>query len=82
MRWLTVKCLCTIVKRQAAEIIQFGVACSVGSEKVVHGIRSCLDSHEDFYFLKVDFKKAINVLEAFLHKCSQHFPGSLPWVAC
>ena len=45
LRRLTGKCLCAVIKQRVIDFfepIQFGVACPMGSEKVVHGIRSCV----------------------------------------
>ena len=45
LRRLTGKCLCTVIKHRVIDFfepIQFGVACPMGSEKVVHGIRACM----------------------------------------
>ena len=63
----------------------FGVACPKGSEKVIHGIRACVDKHWndlDFSVLKVDFKNAFNLVSrnAVLQECAEHFPDLLPWV--
>ena len=52
------------------ELIQFGVACPMGSEKAIHGIRACVDKHwndMDFSVLKVDFKNAFNLVSV-LHE--------------
>ena len=56
----------------------------LGSEKVVHGIRNCVDQHwgdEDFAVLKVDLKNAFNLVsrQAFLDECALLFPDLLPW---
>ena len=68
LRRLTGKCLCLLVKTKASDFfdpLQFGVACPLGSEKVIHGIRNCVDQHwgdEDFAVLKVDLKNAFNLV--------------------
>lgn len=52
--------MCLLVKARASELFdpfQFAVACPLGSEKVVHGIRNCVEQHwgaADFAILKVD----------------------------
>ena len=61
LRRLTRKCLCALVKLKASDFfepLQFGVACLRGSEKIIHGIRSCVQKHwgdVDFAVLKIDF---------------------------
>ena len=66
LRRLTGKCLCAVIKYRVinfCEPIQFCVACPMGSEKVIHGIRACVNKHwngVDFSVLKVDFKLAFN----------------------
>ena len=55
--------------------VQFGVACPMGSEKVIHGIRACVDKHWndlEFSVLKVDFKNAFNLVsrDAVLQECA------------
>ena len=68
-----------------SEPIQFGVACPTGSEKVVHGVKACVDEHwndgMDFSVLKVDFKNAFNLVSrgAVLQECAKMC--SLNWVA-
>ena len=60
LRRLTAKCLCALVKVKASSCfqpLQLGVACTSGSEKVVHGLRKCIDNHwddEDFVVLKIN----------------------------
>ena len=84
---LTGKCLCLLVKTKASDFfdpLQFGVACPLGSEKVIHGIRNCVDQHwgdDDFAVLKVDLKNAFNLVsrQAFLDECAFVFPNLLPW---
>ena len=66
------------------EPLQFGVACPLVSEKIIQGIRSCVQKHwgnEDFAVLKIDFLNAFNLVsrDALLHDCAVHFPGLLPW---
>ena len=89
LRRLTGKCLCAVIKQRVIDFfepIQFGVACPMGSEKVVHGIRSCVErfwNDMDFSVMKVDFKNAFNLVsrDAVLQECAKHFPDLLPWVA-
>ena len=48
LRRLTRKCLCTLTKDKATEFLQplqFGVACPSGTEKVIHGLRTCREEH-------------------------------------
>ena len=88
LRHLTAKCLCAVVKAKAAEFFQphqFGVSCSMGAEKIAHGLRACVDQHwkdEGFSVLKLDTRNAFNVVsrQAFLSECSLHFPELYPWV--
>eukprot|EP00731_Ephydatia_muelleri_P002479 Em0001g2479a len=81
------KCLCSLVKDKVSSCFephQFGVACSHGTEKVVHGLRKCIEEHwddEDFIVLKVDMRNAFNLIsrQALLSECSTFFPELLPW---
>ena len=59
LRWLVGKCLCALVKVKAQQFFkpfQYGVACLFGAEKIVHGLRDCVEQHwlEDDAVLKVD----------------------------
>ncbi|KAL5491295.1 hypothetical protein EMCRGX_G016557 [Ephydatia muelleri] len=48
LRRLTGKCLCALVRSKASEFFQphqFGVACPMGAEKIVHGLRACVEKH-------------------------------------
>eukprot|EP00731_Ephydatia_muelleri_P012339 Em0006g1233a len=48
LRRLTGKCLCIITKPKATDFfapLQYGVACTAGAEKVIHGVRSCIKEH-------------------------------------
>ena len=48
LRRLTRKCLCTLTKDKATEFfqrLQFGVACPSGTEKVIHGLRTCMEEY-------------------------------------
>ena len=68
IRRLTRKCLCVALKDKAASFFepsQFGVACPNGAEKVIHGLRACMDKHwfdDDFGVLKIDMKNAFNLV--------------------
>ncbi|KAL5475102.1 hypothetical protein EMCRGX_G027157 [Ephydatia muelleri] len=86
---LTGKCLCSLVKDKASsffEPLQLGVACPHGTEKVVHGLRKCIEEHwgdEDFVVLKTDMRNAFNLIsrQALLSECSLFFPELLPWAS-
>ena len=60
LRHLTGKCLCIITKPKASDFFtpfQYGVACPAGAEKVIHGVRSCIQEHwkdDNFTVCKVD----------------------------
>ena len=89
LRRLVGKCLCLVIKSKLADFfdpLQFGVACSSGAEKVIHGLRNCMDKHrntEDFVILKLDMRNAFNVVshQAVLDECSVHLPELLPWAS-
>ena len=89
LRRLTGKCLCTLTKHKATEFfqpLQFGVACPSGTEKVIHGLRTCLEEHwedDDFAVVKVDMRNAFNLVsrQALLDECAIHFPELLPWAS-
>ena len=65
---LTSKCLCGLIKEDASAFLQpfqFGVALPQGCEKVIHGLRRCLDDHwhdPGFVCMKVDMKNAFNLV--------------------
>eukprot|EP00731_Ephydatia_muelleri_P032417 Em0023g924a len=88
LRRLVGKCLCAALRVKAAsffESYQFGVACPRGAERIIHGLRACVEEHwleEDFGVLKVDMKNAFNQVSrrALLSECAEHFPELLPWV--
>ena len=54
LRRLVGKCLCQATKAKVADFFephQFGVACPLGAEKVIHSLKNCMDEHwntEDF----------------------------------
>ena len=81
-RRLTGKCLCALVKEKASDFfqpLQFGVSCTLGSEKVIHGLRRCLVEHwnsDDFVVLKIDMKNVFNLVsrQALLDECATFFP--------
>ena len=87
LRHLTGKCLCALVRSKASEFFQphqFGVACPMGAEKIVHGLRACVEKHwleENLVVLKVDMKNAFNLVsrQALLSECAKHFPELYPW---
>ena len=48
IRCLAGKCLCLITKEKAHNFLaplQLGVACPGGAEKIIHGLRCCVDEH-------------------------------------
>ena len=67
LRRLVGKCLCAVERSKACDFFaphQFGVACPSGTEKVIHGLRSCIEEHwtdEDFTVLKIDMRNAFNL---------------------
>ena len=60
--------MCAVIKHRVIyffEPIKFGVDCPMGSEKVVHGLRACVDKHWndiDFSVLTVDFKNSAEII--------------------
>ena len=88
LRRLTGKCLCIITKPKASDFFtpfQYGVACPAGAEKVIHGVRSCIQEHwkdDNFTVCKVDMSNAFNLVsrQALLEECAVHFQELLPWV--
>ena len=63
---------------------QLGVACQGSAEKIIHGLRSCVDEHwheVDFAVLKIDMHNAFNRVsrQAVLNACALHIPELLPW---
>eukprot|EP00731_Ephydatia_muelleri_P007475 Em0003g1723a len=89
LRRLTGKCLCTLTKHTDTEFfqpLQLGVACPSGTEKVIHGLRTCMEEHwedDDFAVVKVDMRNAFNLVsrQALLDQCAIHFPELLPWTS-
>ena len=87
-RRLVGKCVCHITSQKAREILQpaqFGVACPLGTEKVVHQIHDLISEHwdnDDFAFMKVDYKNAFNSVsrQLVINECQKHFPELIPWV--
>ena len=77
--------MCAVIKDKASELfhpLQFGVACTAGSEKI---LRKCIEDHwddEDFVVLKVDMRNAFNLVsrQAILDECASLFLELLPWV--
>ena len=86
LRRLTGKCLCVLVKEKASDFFQL-YNCewrALGTEKIVHGLRCCVEDHwldNDFAVIKIDMKNAINLIsrEALFLECSNFFPELLPW---
>eukprot|EP00731_Ephydatia_muelleri_P019402 Em0012g227a len=86
---------CLLVRRkynvghQATELfqpLQFGVACPSGTEKVIHGLRTCMEEHwedDDYAVVKVDMRNTFNLVsrQALLDECAIHFPELLPWAS-
>ena len=65
--------------------LQVGVACRSGSERIIHGLRKCIDDHwddDEFVVFKVDMLNAFNMVsrQAILDECATFFPEILPWV--
>eukprot|EP00731_Ephydatia_muelleri_P004035 Em0002g211a len=89
LRRLVGKCQCQITKGKASDYFsphQFGVACPSGAEKIVHGLGSCIEEHQneqDFVMMKIDLRNAFNLVsrQALLDECSAHFPELLQWAA-
>eukprot|EP00731_Ephydatia_muelleri_P034861 Em0082g8a len=87
IRRLAGKCLCSMTKAKAHDFLapfQLGVACQGGAEKIIHGLRSCVDEHwheVDFAVLKIDLHNAFNRVsrQAVLNACALHIPELLPW---
>ena len=88
LRRLTGKCICALIKDKASDLfqpLQLGVACSSGSEKIIHGLRKSIEDHwmeEDFVVFKIDMQNAFNLVsrQAVLDECATSFPELLPWV--
>eukprot|EP00731_Ephydatia_muelleri_P002290 Em0001g2290a len=86
IRRLAGKCLCSMTKAKAHDFLapfQLGVACQGGAEKIIHGLRSCVDKHwheVDFAVLKIDLHNAFNQVsrQAVLNACALHIPELLP----
>ena len=70
---------------------QLGVACPYGVEKIVHGLRICIEEHvndNDFVVMKIDLQNAFNLVsrqarQAPLDKCRARFSELFQWaVGC
>ena len=51
--------------RDLFQTLQVGVACRSGSERIIHGLRKCIDDHwddDDFVVFKVDMLNAFNMV--------------------
>ena len=89
LRRLVGKCLCQATKAKVADFFephQFGVACPLGAEKVIHNLRNCMDEHwntEDFVVFKFDMRNVFNLVsrQAILDECGVHLPELLPWAS-
>ena len=83
IRRLAGKCLCSMTKAKAHDFLapfQLGVACQGGAEKIIHGLRSCVDEHwheVDFAVLKIDLHNAFNRVsrQTVLNACALHIPS-------
>ena len=88
MQRLTGKCLCALSKEKSSsnfQPFQFGVACKVGAEKVIHSLRNCVEVNwqsGDVVILKVDMSNAFNFVsrQTVLEECATFFPELTPWV--
>ena len=65
---------------------QLGVACPYGVEKIVHGLRICIEEHvndKDFVVMKIDLRNAFNLVsrQALLDDCRAHFSEIFQWAA-
>ena len=87
-RRLAGKCLCHAVSDKARAFLQpfqLGVASPLGTERIVHHMRSLTERHwqdDDFVILKVDMRNAFNSVsrQLVMDQCSEHFPELFPWV--
>ena len=61
---------------------QFGAGATLGTESIVHIIRSLLALHPEWSVLKVDYKNAFNTIfrKALVDAVKKHAPGMLSWV--
>ena len=72
LRRLVGKCLCRITKVKASEFFsphQLDVACPYGVEKIVHGLRMCVEEHgndNDFIVMKIDLQMLLILFLATL----------------
>ena len=80
--------MCQIKTSELFEPLQFGIACRdvCGSEKVIHGIKSCVEKHwdkEGFALLKIDFRNVFNLVsrDVLLQEVANWFPELLPWAS-
>ncbi|KAL5503591.1 hypothetical protein EMCRGX_G010564 [Ephydatia muelleri] len=88
LRRLTGKCICALVKDKASDLfqpLQLGVACSSGSEKIIHGLRKSIEDYwmeEDIVVFKIDMQNAFNLVsrQAVLDEYATSFPEILPSV--
>jgi ubiquitin len=88
LRRLTSKCLCAVVKDDAAAKFaphQYGVAAKCGTERVIHKTRQTFRRHAmdaDFVVFKVDMTNAFNQVSraAFLERINADFPKLSRWL--
>ena len=57
---------------------QLGVACPYEVEKIVHGLRICIEEHvndNDFVVMNIDLRNAFNLVsrQTLLDECRAHF---------
>ena len=72
---------CTLSINKAADYfapLQFGVACPVGTEKIIHHLRGVTEQHwmdPDFAILTVDMHNAFNLVsrQAVVDLCAAHY---------
>ena len=65
---------------------QLGVASPYGVEKIVRGLRICIEEHvndKDFVVMKIDLRNAFNLVsrQALLDECRAHFSEIFQWAA-
>ena len=65
---------------------QLGVACQYGVEKVVHGLRCCVEeqgNEDDLVVTKIDLRNAFNLVsrQMLLDECNLQFSELFPWAA-
>ena len=63
-----------------------GVACSAGSERVIHSLRNMIDCHwkdDSFAVIKIDTKNTFNLVsrQVLFSECVSVFPELALWAA-